>query len=187
MWQVAVVANAGIALAYAGIAATILLALVRTRQLTTNRLGLATGTIFATCALGHAEHLVHLLTVPATRPLYGTHMIAVDIATAFVGVWYLTLRHQYKRLLDGPGMFTDLRARQRQALDLNDAVVQGLVVARYAHEVGDMDRVASALDETLVRARELISELLGTVEPVTEGDLVRHRPATVLATPPAGP
>jgi hypothetical protein len=55
-------------------------------------------------------------------------------------------------------------------------VVQGLVVARMAVEVGDLETAAATIDRTLEAARKIVAELLragGTVEP---GDLVRHHP-----------
>jgi GAF domain-containing protein len=68
-------------------------------------------------------------------------------------------------------------ARHRQALEMNDTVLQGLAVARYALARDDQALAEEAVGEALVRARALVSELLGgTVEsaPALPGDLRRR-------------
>ena len=70
-------------------------------------------------------------------------------------------------------------AGRKQALDLNDAVVQGLVASKMAFESGDSEIGMKALDRTLENAKSIVARLLeetGTVEP---GDLVRSEPAVV--------
>lgn len=72
-------------------------------------------------------------------------------------------------------MEEEAELRRRQAVELNDDVVQGLVVARMAVEVGDLVTAAEAIDRTLDAARGIVAGLLaagGTAEP---GSLVRHR------------
>jgi hypothetical protein len=61
-------------------------------------------------------------------------------------------------------------------VEINDDVVQGLVVARLAVEVGDLDAAAAALDRTLEAARKIMAELLEDGEPVRPGSLVRSNP-----------
>ena len=67
--------------------------------------------------------------------------------------------------------------RRREALELNDHVVQGLVVAKASFELGDADGGKKALEATLTRAKGLVSELLGQEDPA--GALVRDRAAVV--------
>lgn len=71
-----------------------------------------------------------------------------------------------------------LRERERRALEINDSIVQGLVVAKYAVEAGQIGAGAKMIDETLGRARRLMSDQLGgfTGEgaAVRPGDLVRE-------------
>jgi len=72
--------------------------------------------------------------------------------------------------------------RQRQALEINDSVVQGLAVAKYALDLGDDGTAQRAIENTLTKARGIISDLLGdgpdsAFEP---GDLVRAAPAAVV-------
>jgi K+-sensing histidine kinase KdpD len=71
------------------------------------------------------------------------------------------------------------RDRERRALEINDNIVQGLAVAKYAIGHGLLDEGIKAIDETLARARRLITEQLGDVAQeggeVRPGDLVRKR------------
>lgn len=72
-------------------------------------------------------------------------------------------------------------ARRKEALELNDQVVQGLVVARASFELGDHAGGMKALDATLDRAKKLVTDLLGEQE--REGGVhssfVREHPAAV--------
>jgi len=69
-------------------------------------------------------------------------------------------------------------ARQRRAIDINDNIVQGLTVAKYAIGQGHVEEGTRAIDDTLRRARQLITDQLeeatadqGGPRP---GDLVRE-------------
>lgn len=67
--------------------------------------------------------------------------------------------------------------RERRALEINDSVVQGLVVAKYALAGGRTGDVERAVDETLARARDLMNRQLGDVSTdVKPGDLRREKP-----------
>ena len=63
----------------------------------------------------------------------------------------------------------DAQQRRRQALEINDNVVQGLTIAVYAIEDGDYDRAVSYLDRTLAAGRKMMNDLL---EPLDDGNLV---------------
>lgn len=52
------------------------------------------------------------------------------------------------------------RSRQRQTLELHDGVVQGLVTAQLAHDLGHADETRAALAETLERAKAIVSRSL---------------------------
>lgn len=190
-WKLGLLANLGIMSAYFLISSTIFRGLIRTNQLRTNRLGLATAVIFASCGAGHGYHVAHLL-LPAAgfevdeglamRASFDWHLVAVDALTAAIAAWYWRLRTSYGIVLHGPVLFEDLKAKQRQALKLNDNVVQGLAVAKYALDAGDEDLAREAIQATLIRSRELVSDLLGAPDDVTgvaPGDLVRDAPALV--------
>jgi signal transduction histidine kinase len=70
------------------------------------------------------------------------------------------------------------RLRQRQALEINDNVVQGLSVAKYALDTGDEAKAYEAVAKTLRSARDIISDLLAdTSAQLGPGDLVRGEAA----------
>lgn len=69
--------------------------------------------------------------------------------------------------------------RRKEALELNDHVVQGLVVAKASFELGDEDGAKRALDATLARAKQLVSDLLGDDPADLTLPVVRERPAAV--------
>lgn len=111
MWVV--VLNAVIVAAYLAIASLIFQGLVTTRQLRSNRLAVATGVIFLTCAVHHGHHALHLVVgspeeLSVVRASFGTwHGMGVEVAGALIAVVYLALRHSYGTLLSTPAMFED--------------------------------------------------------------------------------
>lgn len=68
------------------------------------------------------------------------------------------------------------RELERRALEINDNVVQGLVLAKYALDSGREEEGARAVEDTLARARDLMSEQMPDVKP---GDLVREKPSSL--------
>lgn len=56
-----------------------------------------------------------------------------------------------------------------RALRANDGITQGLAVAKYALEVGNDAATRAAIEDTLRRSREVISELLGDGPPTPGG------------------
>lgn len=168
-WQVVTGLNLVIAGAYLAIAAIVLGGLGRTRQLPSNRLGLATGLIFLTCAAHHAAHAVHLLlpslgvddpTALALRAGWPWPNAALDLMTAVVAAAYLSLRGRDGRPAADAGMFADVRARERQALEINDNLVQGLARVKWALEAKRADEAHAAADETLAEAQRMVTDLL---------------------------
>jgi len=75
------------------------------------------------------------------------------------------------------------RDRERAALEINDNIVQGLVVAKYLAAAGNIEKAIEAIDETLGRARELITDQLEEVGRgggrIAPGDLARREPSRV--------
>ncbi|MGH2747223.1 MAG: hypothetical protein ACRDKB_04805 [Actinomycetota bacterium] len=68
--------------------------------------------------------------------------------------------------------------RHDQAIEINDNIVQGLVVAKYALETDDPERARAAVQRTLEAASELVSDLAGDrFRSIDPGDLVRSRAA----------
>lgn len=190
-WQIGAGAGAIITIAYFGIAAVILGALWRSGQLRSNKLGTATGVIFFTCGVGHGIHVAHLL-LPAVgierevglaaRRAVEWHLAVWDLLTAAVAVFYFSLRRIYGSLMSGAQLFEDLQEKQRQALQINDRIVQGLVVAQAALTYDQRERSEEALAQTLTAARDLISDLLvqsSEEKGLRPGDLVRADAASV--------
>ena len=117
-WTPAATLNVVIALSYVLIASLIVQGLVRTRQVQTNALAVATGAIFTTCAVHHGHHAAHLLSgvggsgtgaeLAAVRAVFGEwHTLLIDGVGAVVAVAYLSLRRNYEALLNTPQMFDD--------------------------------------------------------------------------------
>lgn len=79
-------------------------------------------------------------------------------------------------------------AQQRQALELNDDIVQGLATVRLALMSGEEELAMETLDRTIGAARSIISQLLaakveGGIRP---GDMVRDRSTTTGELPLMG-
>jgi len=73
-------------------------------------------------------------------------------------------------------LLSEAQLRQVQAREINDEIVQRLVVAQLALELGDPRRANDALQSTLATARRLVTGLLGP-GPVEPGSLRRSAPA----------
>jgi PAS domain S-box-containing protein len=122
-WQLTALANAVILAAYLAISFAIARGLWRSRQWRNNPLGLATASIFFSCAVHHGSHAVHLM-LPyigwdmhagmAMRMAFGMdfHAAGWDTVTAGLAVWYWTLRSRFPALVRGAALFEDLRLRQ---------------------------------------------------------------------------
>lgn len=86
-----------------------------------------------------------------------------------------------KRAEEYSNRLLEAERRQREALALNDEVVQGLAVAGYALGAGDAGIATRAVEATLDSARSMVSNLLGgegAESPLGPGDLVRDKPAS---------
>lgn len=185
-WNVGMVCNAIIAVAYLLIALAIVVPLARSRQLRTNPLGAATAAIFFTCAVHHGSHSIHML-LPAfgtddtqglaMRAAWGWPLALWDVVGALVAVYYWSLRRNYSSLMQGAKLFEDLREREQQALELNDTVLQGLVVAKMALDLDQVDKANAALTTSIASASRIITGLLDSKH--NPLDLVRSAPADV--------
>lgn len=85
--------------------------------------------------------------------------------------------------LDREAMATRLgeaQQRRRQALEINDNVVQGLTAASYALEQDDPAATRSFLDRTLLSARHMMDDLLEPQgQEIRPGDLIRAQAASL--------
>jgi hypothetical protein len=79
--------------------------------------------------------------------------------------------------MKGAQLFEDMRKREQQALELNDSVLQGLVVAKMALDLGDPARADAALTSSISSASRIITDLLGSEHFSME--LLRSAPAVV--------
>jgi hypothetical protein len=186
-WVVGLVCNAVIMLAYLLISVAIVVPLHRSRQLRTNPLGAATAAIFFTCAVHHGAHSIHML-LPSLglsdpqglsmRDAWGWPLALWDVIGAVVAVYYWTLRRTYSSLMEGAQLFQDLRQREQQALELNDTVLQGMVVAKMALDLDQPARASAALTSSIDSASRIITGLIGSTNSTL--DLVRSSGPAVL-------
>lgn len=74
----------------------------------------------------------------------------------------------------------ELESNRLHALQINDNIVQGLTVAKYAVEMGRLDIASEALENTLAGAKLIVRDLLSESEGgVQEGSLIRTEPAVL--------
>lgn len=184
-WTIGVVTSAVLLCAYALVAIVIAVPLLKSGQFRSNLLGTATAGIFTSCALHHACLLffllsptfgVHVVRGEAMRDSWGIALALVDLIAVAAGIYYWTLRGRYGSILQGGKLFDDLRERERQALELNDSVLQGLVVARMALDLDQPQRAVAALDVAIGSASGMITGLLGSKQGFSDG-LLRSSPA----------
>lgn len=187
-WRIGLAANGVVAVAYLLIVAAILIPLVRSKQLRANPLGVATAAIFFTCAVHHGGHVVHMM-LPvagveraqglALRASYDWQTASWDVVTAAVGVYYWTLRRSYAQIVRGASLFEDMRQREREALEINDTVLQGMVVAKLALDLDNRDEAVAALETSIQAASRIIGELLGPAASRNGQGLLRTQPAVL--------
>ena len=71
-------------------------------------------------------------------------------------------------------------AQQRQAMEINNSVVQGLSVAKYAFDEGKMETGRRAVEQTLESAQQIICDLLeGALAELAAGDFRRDTEITL--------
>ena len=185
-WWIGLGANAVIAVAFTAVAVVLLINAVKTKHVRNNPLGVATVVLYLTCGGGHAVHTLQLLDVPLGRATaagfaiqaeynLAWHTWIIDIVTAIAGISYWMMRRRFPALVSGAAVFEDLRARQRQALEIQDNVVQGLTRAKLALDLGMKTEGQEAVEETLGKARHIITDLLGKQE-IKAGGLRRKEP-----------
>ena len=106
-----------------------------------------------------------------------------EVVGAVVAIYYWSLRRNYSSLMEGAQLFKDLRQREQQALELNDTVLQGLVVAKMALDLDEPQRAHESLTASIDSASRIITDLLGN-NAYHSLDLVRSSAATVVADAP---
>ena len=191
-WTIGMICNGIIAVAYLLICLAIVVPLARSKQLRTNPLGAATAAIFFSCAVHHGIHALHMA-LPALgvddekglamRAAWDWPLSLWDVVGAVVAIYYWSLRRNYSSLMEGAQLFQDLRQREQQALELNDTVLQGLVVAKLALDLDEPQRAHESLTASIDSASRIITDLLGN-NAYHSLDLVRSSAATVVADAP---
>lgn len=189
-WMLGAASNGVIAVAYFMISFVITRGLLKGGQLGSNRLGAATAAIFLSCAVHHGAHMVHML-MPyagvdlhqglAMREAWGPQLAFWDLLSAVIGVYYWTLRGGFGSVGASPQLFADQHEREQRALELNDAVLQGMVVARMSFDLNEPQRAMNALDGSIAAASKMITELIGDERGHLANRPLRSTPALVPA------
>lgn len=192
-WILGAIGNGVVSAAYFLIVYAIAAPLVRSGQLRSNPMGAATAAIFLTCAVHHGAHTVHML-MPlagidlekglAMRAAWGPELAVWDLVGAAVGVYYWSLRGGFRTEDSSPQLFQDQREREQRALELNDAVLQGMVAARMALDLGQQRRGLAALDESISAASEMITELISDHDGAGDKRPLRSAPALIATARP---
>jgi PAS domain S-box-containing protein len=170
--------NLVIALSYALITVAIIVPVVRTGQVRSNRLATATALIFFSCAVGHGLHVLaawHAVAGGPAMPVgpgmhdggsgWGWPSAGWDMFTACVGVYYWTLRRGYSPLLGGlyvdPGQHRRLAEAEGrvQATNTRAESQQALYAAVVEHS--DDAITVTSLDQTIIVWNAGAERLLG--------------------------
>jgi hypothetical protein len=96
-----------------------------------------------------------------------------------IGIFAAERRHRLAQAVELRETKAELDRRdllRREALELNDAVVQHLVIAHYLLQQGESDAAREPVERSLGEAKRIIAELLGEPEPgsMRRGESVRH-------------
>lgn len=113
----------------------------------------------------------------AWAAIHGVFVLAAAIVQIFS---WRTAEREHERAEGFRLKFQAAHLRRRSALQINDSVLQGLVVAKLALAVGDRARSEKALDAALDNARTIISDLLDSGEgTVTPGSLILEQAPSI--------
>lgn len=170
LWILTVAANLGIVGLYAAISLTIARGLGQGLW-RSNPIALATAGIFATCAVGHGLHAMHVVppwsaidpfTAAAGLAMFSDWRLAAwDALTAIVAVWYWILRSRFAIVYRGASLCEDMASRQRQAEQLRVLLVAGLADAETDFREGRREDGLRRLDATLEQGKTIITTLIG--------------------------
>lgn len=196
LWIVAAGASLVMAITFAAIAAFLWRSIWKGRQLTSNPLLTGVTLIFTTCAIGHFLHFEHTILpiyAPAASAWLGlgdaahavgfghwariamVHplLLATDIATAGIAVWYFTLRRRQRDVLRGAELADDLGVREQEARMMQDSVVQTVVEAKLLLETGRREEAVETIQDAIDESQEIVDTFLDTASDVQPGELRR--------------
>lgn len=71
----------------------------------------------------------------------------------------------------------EMHMRQRQAVEINDNIIQGLTIARWSFDLDQIAEARRAVERTIEAARALVDRMLETSGEIEPGSLTRERPA----------
>ena len=115
--------------------------------------------------------------------VWGAAANAVLLAACLVlAAAYVRLRSRCAAVVRASGRAQNLTGLTAQAMEIHDNIVQGLTTAKLALEMDDRVTTMRALDETLIGARRIISDLLAgdpRAGALRAGDLRRGQAAGV--------
>ena len=186
-WQIGMVCNAVIAVAYLLISLAIVVPLARSNQLRTNPLGAATAAIFFTCAVHHGSHAVHMLLPSlgvdddqglAMRAAWGWPLAIWDVvgvagrALLLVAAPQLLLADEGRQALRGPAQARAAGARAQRHRAAGTGRRQDGPRPRRRRRSAD-----AALTSSIASASRIITDLLGSEHFSIE--LLRSAPAVV--------
>lgn len=118
-----------------------------------------------------ALHVLGLANPVKWAVIHGVFLLGASIAGLTVWKQNERLRASYQ---EAARQLAEAETRQRDALDLNDNVLQNLAVAEYSFELGMVDKGRTALKRSMAETQKIVSELVATSMPdVAPGDLVR--------------
>lgn len=126
-------------------------------------LGIGYVTFYYGVVVRSTPHLVFPVT---TMPEYDLNLFAAAIWASGVTISALALLDWRLAAVTSKetealaGALSEAALRQRQAAELHDNVVQGLVTARYALDAGDQDEAVRQIDQTLGSAKSMVEGLL---------------------------
>ena len=107
--------------------------------------------------------------------IHGAFVLGATIAGLTVWKQNESLRASYQ---EAARRLAEAETRQRDALDLNDNVLQNLAIADYAFQMNMPSKGRAALRRSLDETQKIVSELLKTsMHDLKAGDLVRSDPA----------
>ena len=129
---------------------------------------------YETVRVAKDGHLVEVsVSVSPVRDVEGTIVEAAVIARD------ISQRKQMEAQLEAASE-AQAAANRKQALLLNDAVVQGLAVGKLALETGEHEEALRSVGATLERAKKIVTSLLSeSGDEIDPGDLVRDEPVAL--------
>ena len=107
---------------------------------------------------------------------WAVSVVAFSILASMLGIIFWKIND--KAFLDRQKLAVALAEsslKQRQALDIHDNIVQGLVVAKYALDLKEYDNANQAIKSTLTSAKNLIGSL--STDNVSSDPLLRYDPS----------